>query len=87
VFRFVIHYVGIADISKVGIVATLLVDVFFLPSFGHDWVTRRRIILPILLRSSSANCTSEGRQRGILDALLSEALVNRRPYRWVLPCS
>lgn len=42
-FRFVIHYVGITDMSKVGIVSTLLVDAFFLPCFTYDLVTRRRI--------------------------------------------
>jgi uncharacterized membrane protein YozB (DUF420 family) len=42
-FRIVIHYVGITDMSKVGIVATLLVDAFFLPCFTYDLVTRRRI--------------------------------------------
>lgn len=40
-FRFVIHYVGITDIS--GIVSTLLVDAFFLPCFTCDLMTRRRI--------------------------------------------
>lgn len=42
-FRVVIHYVGIADMSKVGIVSTLLVDAFFLPCFTYDLMTRRRI--------------------------------------------
>jgi uncharacterized membrane protein YozB (DUF420 family) len=42
-FRFVIHFVGIKDMSKVGIVSTLLVDAFFLPCFAYDLVTRRRI--------------------------------------------
>ena len=42
-FRVVIHYVGIADMSKVGIVSTLLVDAFFLPCLAYDLVTRRRI--------------------------------------------
>ena len=42
-FRVVIHYVGITDMSKVGIVSTLLVDAFFLPCFAYDLVTRRRI--------------------------------------------
>jgi len=42
-FRVVIHYVGIADMSKVGIISTLLVDAFFLPCFAYDLVTRRRI--------------------------------------------
>jgi uncharacterized membrane protein YozB (DUF420 family) len=42
-FRFVIHYFGITDMSKVGIVATLLVDAFFLPCFTYDLMTRRRI--------------------------------------------
>jgi uncharacterized membrane protein YozB (DUF420 family) len=42
-FRVVIHYVGIAEISKVGIVSTLLVDAFFLPCFTYDLMTRRRI--------------------------------------------
>ena len=42
-FRVVIHYVGITDMSKVGIVSTLLVDAFFLPCFAYDLVIRRRI--------------------------------------------
>lgn len=42
-FRLVIHYVGIADMSRVGIVATLLVDAFFLPCFAYDLMTRRGI--------------------------------------------
>jgi uncharacterized membrane protein YozB (DUF420 family) len=42
-FRFVIHYVGITDMSRVGIVSTLLVDAFFLPCFTYDLMTRRRI--------------------------------------------
>lgn len=42
-FRVVIHYVGITDMSKVGIVSTLLVDAFFLPCFAYDLVARRRI--------------------------------------------
>jgi hypothetical protein len=43
VFRVVIHYFGITDMSKVGIVSTLLVDAFFLPCFAYDLLTRRRI--------------------------------------------
>jgi len=42
-FRVVIHFVGITDISKVGIVSTLLVDAFFLPCLAYDLFTRRRI--------------------------------------------
>jgi hypothetical protein len=42
-FRFVIHFVGITDMSKVGIVSTLLVDAFFLPCLAYDLVTRRTI--------------------------------------------
>jgi hypothetical protein len=42
-FRFVIHCVGITDMSKVGIVSTLLVDAFLLPCFTYDLMTRRRI--------------------------------------------
>jgi hypothetical protein len=42
-FRVVIHYVGITDMSKLGIVSTLLVDAFFLRCFAYDLVTRRRI--------------------------------------------
>ena len=42
-FRVVIHYAGITDMSKVGIVSTLLVDAFFLPCFAYDLVTRRRL--------------------------------------------
>jgi len=42
-FRFVIHYVGITDMSRVGIVSTLLVDAFFLPCIIYDVVTRGRI--------------------------------------------
>ena len=42
-FRFVIHYVGVTDISKVGIVSTLLVDAFFIPCLAYDLLTRRRI--------------------------------------------
>jgi hypothetical protein len=42
-FRFVIHYVGITDMSRVGIVSTLLVDAFFLPCVAYDLMTRRRI--------------------------------------------
>jgi uncharacterized membrane protein YozB (DUF420 family) len=54
-FRFVIHYVGITDMSKVGIVSTLLVDAFFLPSFTYDLITRRRIhpAYLVALRSGS----------------------------------
>jgi len=55
-FRAVIHYAGITDMSKVGIVSTLLVDAFFLPCFAYDMVTRRRIhpayfvaLVPIVL--------------------------------------
>jgi hypothetical protein len=44
-FRFVIHYVGITDMSRVGIVSTLLVDAFFLPCFTYDLMTRGRIHL------------------------------------------
>jgi len=42
-FRLVIHYARLTDMSKVGIVTTLLVDAFFLPCFAYDLVTRRRI--------------------------------------------
>jgi len=42
-FRVVIHAIGIADMSKVGILSTLLVDTFLLPCFAYDLVTRRRI--------------------------------------------
>lgn len=42
-FRIVIHYIGIADMAKVGIISTLLVDAFFLPCLAYDLVTRRRI--------------------------------------------
>lgn len=42
-FRFVIHFVGITNMSQVGIVSTLLVDAFFLPCVAYDLVTRRRI--------------------------------------------
>ncbi len=42
-FRFVIHYVGITDMSKVGIVSTLLVDAFFIPCIAYDLMTRRSI--------------------------------------------
>ena len=42
-FRVVIHYVGITDMSKVGILSTLLVDAFFLPCFTYDLMTRLRI--------------------------------------------
>jgi hypothetical protein len=42
-FRFVIHYVGVSDMSKVGIVATLLVDAFFLPCLAYDLATRRKV--------------------------------------------
>src|ERR1700744_2699066 len=34
-FRVVLHYGGISDISKVGLVSTLLVDVFFVPCFTY----------------------------------------------------
>jgi uncharacterized membrane protein YozB (DUF420 family) len=42
-FRAVIHFVGIADMGKVSIISTLLVDAFFLPCFAYDLITRRRI--------------------------------------------
>jgi hypothetical protein len=42
-FRIVIHYVSVTDISKVGIVSTLLVDAFFIPCLAYDLLTRRRI--------------------------------------------
>jgi hypothetical protein len=42
-FRFVIHYVHITDMSHVGVASTLLVDAFFLPCFAYDLVTCRRI--------------------------------------------
>jgi hypothetical protein len=42
-FRIVIHYVGVTDMSRVGIVSTLLVDAFFLPCIIYDLVTRGRI--------------------------------------------
>jgi uncharacterized membrane protein YozB (DUF420 family) len=42
-FRAVIHFLGAADMPKVSIVSTLLVDAFFLPCFAYDWLTRRRI--------------------------------------------
>ncbi len=42
-FRFIIHFVGIGDMTRVSIVSTLLVDAFFLPCFAYDLVTRRRI--------------------------------------------
>jgi hypothetical protein len=42
-FRFVLHFVSVHDMSRVGIVAALLVDAFFLPCFAYDLLTRRRI--------------------------------------------
>jgi hypothetical protein len=42
-FRLIIHYVGTADMGKVSIVSTLLVDAFFIPCFAYDLLTRRRI--------------------------------------------
>jgi hypothetical protein len=42
-FRFVLHFVSITDASRVGIVAALLVDAFFLPCFAYDLLTRRSI--------------------------------------------
>lgn len=42
-FRFIIHFVGIGDMSRVSIVSTLLVDAFFLPCFAYDLLTRHRI--------------------------------------------
>jgi hypothetical protein len=42
-FRLIIHYVGTADMGKVSIVSTLLVDAFFIPCFAYDLFTRRRI--------------------------------------------
>jgi hypothetical protein len=42
-FRIVAQLVGLADIAKVSIVSTLLVDAFFLPCFAYDLLTRRRI--------------------------------------------
>jgi uncharacterized membrane protein YozB (DUF420 family) len=42
-FRLVIHHSGITDMSKVGLVATLLVDAFFLPCLAYDLLSRRRI--------------------------------------------
>ncbi len=41
--RIVIHLVGTADMAQVGILATLLVDAFFLPCLAYDWVRLRRI--------------------------------------------
>lgn len=42
-FRVVIHLLGTADMARVSIVSTLLVDAFFLPCFVYDWLSRRRI--------------------------------------------
>lgn len=42
-FRLIIHFIGIADMAKVSIVSTLLVDAFFLPCFAYDLRTRRRV--------------------------------------------
>jgi hypothetical protein len=42
-FRVVIHLIGRADMAKVSILSTLLVDAFFLPCFAYDLLTRRRI--------------------------------------------
>ena len=42
-FRVVIHVIGTADMAKVSIASTLLVDAFFLPCFAYDLLTRRRI--------------------------------------------
>jgi hypothetical protein len=42
-FRIVIHYAGIADMSRAGIVSSLLVDAFFLPCIVYDSMTRGRI--------------------------------------------
>lgn len=42
-FRFVIHYVGIKNMSEASIASTLAVDAFFLPCFTWDLMTDRRI--------------------------------------------
>jgi hypothetical protein len=42
-FRAVIHFIGTADMTRVSILATVLVDAFFVPCFIYDLVTRRRI--------------------------------------------
>lgn len=42
-FRAVIHLIGRADMGRVSILSTLLVDAFFLPCFAYDLLTRRRI--------------------------------------------
>ena len=42
-FRAVIHFIGTADMDRVSILATVLVDAFFVPCFIYDLVTRRRI--------------------------------------------
>jgi hypothetical protein len=42
-FRFVLHFVSVADAARVGSVSALLVDAFFLPCFAYDLRTRGRI--------------------------------------------
>jgi hypothetical protein len=42
-FRFINHFGGIGDMTKVSIVSTLLLDAFFLPCFGYDLLSRRRV--------------------------------------------
>lgn len=42
-FRFIIHFIGIGDMTKVSIVSTLLVDAFFLPCFAYDLLTRHKV--------------------------------------------
>jgi uncharacterized membrane protein YozB (DUF420 family) len=42
-FRAVIHIIGRADMARVSITATLLVDAFFVPCIAYDLLTRRRI--------------------------------------------
>ena len=37
------NVIGTADMAKVSIASTLLVDAFFLPCFAYDLLTRRRI--------------------------------------------
>jgi hypothetical protein len=55
-FRVVIHFPGTSNMARVSIVATLLVDAFFLPCFAYDLLTRRSIhpayliaLVPIVL--------------------------------------
>lgn len=69
-FRFIIHFVGIDDMTKVSIVSTLLVDAFFLPCFAYDLLTRRRIHPAYLVALALI----------VLDQVAQAAVVSWRPW-------